>query len=343
MSRKIKLTDEDINTLVNNFKASLAGVRFDSDKITYTADTKLKEQKKINLFFTPEAYCKMITLVQSCEKEIAWHGTVDRTENGDYIISDIMMYPQEITGATVTSNDEKYPMWLMKQPDEIFNRIRFQGHSHVNFGATPSATDLSLYSNMLQTLSNDDFYIFFIINKRNEIWAQIYNLAENIVYEKNDIDVSILFSNGSTAMQWFGEQSRDNIIEQKVTYAVPATINTKKKETYKYGDNSWRWDMVRKCYVPSEATDKQISACFKKAKKKAKSKTSYIEEATKELEELHDELLQFDDDLNELEQMALAQQLDDSKINKKHDRIAEALMKEQISYWDSYYGGGFHD
>ena len=49
MSRKIKLTEEDINELVNNFKASLTGMRFDSDKITYTPDTKLKEQKKKHL------------------------------------------------------------------------------------------------------------------------------------------------------------------------------------------------------------------------------------------------------------------------------------------------------
>ena len=31
---------------------------------------------------------------------------VEQTEDGNYIITDILMYPQEITGATVTSNDE---------------------------------------------------------------------------------------------------------------------------------------------------------------------------------------------------------------------------------------------
>ena len=338
MSRKIKLTEEDINELVNNFKASLTGMRFDSDKITYTADTKLKEQKKIKVFFTPEAYCKMTTLIKGCEKEIAWHGTVKQTEDGNYIITDILMYPQEITGATVTSNDEKYPMWLMQQPDEVFNKIRFQGHSHVNFGATPSATDLTLYNNMLQTLSNEDFYIFMIMNKKAETWIQIYNLAENVVYENNDIEIAVLLGN-KTSMEWFGEQCRDNIVERKVTYAVPTTPvigGRGKKAISKLGDDTWKWDYIRKCYVPSQATDKQIKNCFEKAKKKATNKKSYEQIAAEELMELHDELQALEDDL---ENMARAQMLDDTKYN----RVAKAIEKEQMSYWDDYYGGGFHD
>lgn len=343
MSRKIKLTEEDINELVNNFKASLTGMRFDSDKITYTADTKLKEQKKIKVFFTPEAYCKMTTLIKGCEKEIAWHGTVEQTEDGNYIITDILMYPQEITGATVTSNDEKYPMWLMQQPDEVFNKIRFQGHSHVNFGATPSATDLTLYNNMLQTLSNEDFYIFMIMNKKAETWIQIYNLAENVIYENNDIEVAVLLNN-KTSMEWFGEQCRDNIVERKVTYTVDSKdLTSKRKGTSKLGDDSWKWDIVRKCYVPSLATDKQIRSCFEKAKKKATSKHSYEQIAAEELVELHDELEQLNGDIDELEQLALAQMMDDDVVKKSHSRVADALKKEQISYWNNYYGGGYHD
>lgn len=344
MSRKIKLTEEDIDQMMIEFKQNLLGVRFDSDKVTYTANTQLKEVEKAKLYFTPEAYCKMTTLIKCCEKEIAWHGIVDRNEEGAYIISDIMMYPQEITGATVTSNDEKYPMWLMKHTDEVFNKIRFQGHSHVNFGATPSGVDTTLYANMLQTLEDNDFYIFFIMNKRSEYWVQIYNLAENIVYDKNDVDMAILFADGSTTMEWFGTQSRDNIIEKKVTYTVDTKdLTSKRKGASKLGDDSWKWDMVRKCYVPALATDKQIRSCFEKAKKKATNKNSYEQIAAEELVELHDELEQLNGDIDELEQLALAQMMDDDVVKKSHSRVADALKKEQMSYWNNYYGGGFHD
>ena len=331
MSRKIKLTEEDIDAMCAEFKNSLLGVRFDSNDITYKANTKLKEQRKIKVFFRPEAYCKMTTLIKSCDKEIAWHGTVDRLATGDYCITEIMMYPQEITGATVTSNDDKYPIWLMKQPDEVFNKMRFQGHSHVNFGATPSGVDTTLYNNMLQTLSDDDFYIFFIMNKKAEYWIQIYNLAENIVYEKDDVELAILLSDGTTMDTWYDEQTKENIIEKKVTYSVPTSLKVKPYKNYsKLTDRTWRWDYVRKHYVPTDATEAQLKYCFEKAKKKGKNKTSYDEEIEKELNELHEELY----GLDELEQLAI-QQMDDDIVKKD---LASEIASEQAKLWRDYLG-----
>lgn len=329
MSRKIKLSEQDIEEMCNQFKQNLLGIRFDAEKITYTANTKINNSKKVKVFFRPEAYCKMTTLIKSCDKEIAWHGVVDKTEDGNYIIQEIMMYPQEITGATVTSNDAKYPMWLMSQPDEIFNRLRFQGHSHVNFGATPSSVDTTLYNNMLQTLDENDFYIFFIMNKRAEFWIQIYNLGENTVYEKEDIELAILLSDNTTMDTWYDEQTKENIIENKPT----ATKTTYVTNNYsKYTDKTWRWDYTRRCYVPTSATEAQIKRCFTKAKKQAGNKDSYEFEATKELETLHDELVALDNDIDELEEMARAQMLDDDLIKK--DKLD--YLKGQRNLLDHY-------
>ena len=323
MSRKIKLTDEDIDVLLEQFKKDLTNTRFDSKTVTLTADTELKETQKVKLKFTPEAFCKMRTLITNCEKEIAWHGVVETPEENIYVISDILVYPQEVSGATVTSNDERYPMWLMQLPEETFNKLRFQGHSHVNFGATPSSTDLNLYNNMLQTLQEDDFYIFFIMNKKSDVWAQIYNLKENIVYETKDIDIEISFNNQSS-MEWYGAQCRDMIVEPKpAVYVDKTTIpKTSKKQTvedYKK-DDSWRWDYVRKCYVPTDASDLEISGCFKRAKKNAKSKKEYTSLAAAELLELHREL-------------------------EQEKEMLESYEKDQTGYeyWKKYMEGGYLD
>ena len=317
MSRKIKLTEEDINAMCIEFKNNLMGIRFDSEKITYTANTKLTNQEKVKVLFRPEAYCKMTTLIQNCSKEIAWHGIVDRREDGAYIISDIMMYPQEITGATVTSNDDKYPMWLMKHPDEIFNKIRFQGHSHVNFAANPSGVDTTLYSNMLQTLSDDDFYIFFIMNKRAEFWIQIYNLAENIVYEKEDIDLAILLSTNETMNVWYDKESKENIIEKKVTYTIPKTKTT----TYsKATDKTWRWDYVRKRHVPVGATEADLKEVYKRAKEYSKGKSEYEEYLDIELQDLHDTICCLEDCLAE--------------SNTVENNIANAIVSDQLEMWN---------
>jgi hypothetical protein len=321
MSRKIKLTEADIDAMCIEFKNNLLGMRFDSEKITYTANTKLENKNKVQVLFRPEAYCKMTTLIKSCDKEIAWHGIVDRLENGAYLISDIMMYPQEITGATVTSNDEKYPMWLMQQPDEIFNRIRFQGHSHVNFGATPSGVDTTLYNNMLQTLSEDDFYIFFIMNKKAEYWIQIYNLAENTVYEKDDIELAILLQSGETMDTWYDTQTAENIIEKKVTYSVPTVTKTKTTPYSKYTDKTWRWDYVRKRHVPVGATEAELKEVYKRAKQYSKGKSEYEEYLDIELEDLHDAICGIAD----LEEIA-------------YKGIADEIVSDQIKLWNDYTG-----
>ena len=157
--------------------------------------------------------------------------------------------------------------------------------------------------------------------------------------------MAILFADGSSTMEWFGAQARDNIIEKKVTYAIDTKdLTAKRKGVTKYGDDSWKWDYIRKCYVPSLATDKQIKNCFDKAKKKSTSKKSYEQVAAEELMELHDELEQLNSDIDELEKLAL-EQMENAKVTKSYkNKIAEDIAKEQMSYWKDYYGkDGFYD
>ena len=317
MSRKIKLTEEDINILLETLKKDLINSRYDAEKVTLTADTELKEVEKVKVCFTTEAYCKMKTLVANSAKEIAWHGIVERPEPDKYVIKDILVYPQEVSGATVTSNDAKYPIWLMQLPDETFNHLRFQGHSHVNFGATPSGVDLTLYDNMLQTLNENDFYIFFIMNKKEDFWIQVYDLEKNIIYTEKDIDLSIVFNDGTAAIEWYGAQCRDMIIEPT---PIINTTNSKSKIL----DPTWKWDVSRNCHVPSRATKKEITNCFKKAKANSGSEKEYKANAEKELELLHDEL----EELAEL----------DGRKN-----AGDKLEGNELEYWRKFVRGGYLD
>ena len=87
---------------------------------------------------------------------MAW--CAERCEEKDtYLISDILVYPQEVTGSTVTTDQNEYEMWLMKQEDDVFNNIRMQGHSHVNMSTSPSSVDLNLYDGILSQLDSDMF------------------------------------------------------------------------------------------------------------------------------------------------------------------------------------------
>ena len=112
-------------------------------------------KRKATVYFTELAYRKFQALVDGFNNEVAWHGLAYRGEDeskDEYYITDILVYPQEVTGATVTTDQKKYQDWLMSQEDNIFNNVRMQGHSHVNMGVSPSGVDENLYESILTQL-----------------------------------------------------------------------------------------------------------------------------------------------------------------------------------------------
>lgn len=194
MAKIIKLTPEYIEEIRREFEESLRGIKLSDGKISYNKSFGTI-QRKATVYFTSIAWKKMQALIKECDKEVAWHGVAYRSddpEKDEYLISDIMVYPQEVTGATVTTDQAKYQTWLMSHDDEVFNNIRMQGHSHVNMGTTPSGVDTSLYERILDQLDDSMFYIFLIYNKRNEKTYKIYDLEKNVLFETADVDVKIL-------------------------------------------------------------------------------------------------------------------------------------------------------
>lgn len=171
------------------------------------------------VFITNTAQDKMDALVDSCATEIAWHGLVKKetTKQGDvYTIYDIIVYPQVATGGTVEAVDN-VGMWYMEQPDEVFNFIRMQGHSHVGMAVLPSGTDTNYYNRLLTQV--DDYYIFMILNKRNSIYIELHDVANGIIYEEADILLDYEEEKENPIQVWADEQ----IIKQLYT-ADPAPI-----------------------------------------------------------------------------------------------------------------------
>ena len=188
MSRPITLTQDMIESLAAEFKDSLTKQRIFDGKLEYKRTVALKNSSKVNVVFSNLAFTKILYLVMLFDDEVAWHGTVER--DGDtFYITDIMVYPQEVTGATVNTDQEKYTQWLYEFDDETFNSIRFQGHSHVNMAVSPSSTDLNHQESILTQLSGEDFYIFLIINKKMQMFLRVFDLASNTIYEMEDINL----------------------------------------------------------------------------------------------------------------------------------------------------------
>lgn len=195
MSKPIKLTGELLAKIQAEFIEAVKDIKMFDGKISYNKSFKWKdsEDDKAYVTFTPVAFAKMITLIQEYSGEVAWHGVVDYDPEVPNVfnIVDILVYPQLVDGANVNTDQAEYTNWLYGLDDDVFKRVRMQGHSHVNFSTTPSAVDTTHQEGILSQLEDDMFYIFMIWNKKFEHTIKIFDLKNNTLYEDKDIEVVI--------------------------------------------------------------------------------------------------------------------------------------------------------
>ena len=161
----------------------------------------------IELFINPVAYAKMMIIVKNENVEAAWHGIIERPSPNVFHLQDILVYPQINSAALTTSTDEEYTEWLLHYltaEDDTFEKMKFHGHSHVNMAVTPSSIDQQYRESILATLDKEAFYVFLIINKRQEVNVEIYDRKAGIVYENSDITVAVSDPyNRNTIKAWY--------------------------------------------------------------------------------------------------------------------------------------------
>ena len=253
MAKIIKITPECLQEIKRDFEKLLEDAKLADGKISFTKSFSTIK-REATVWFTEIAWNKMQALVKEFDKEVAWHGLACRgpdPEKDEYVISDILVYPQEVTGATVNTDQEKYQSWLMGHEDDVFNNIRMQGHSHVNMGVTPSTVDNSLYERILDQLDDTMFYIFLIYNKRGDKTYKIYDLAKNVLFETGDVTVKVMQDTSNpTGVRQDGMTDdefqavlkflRDLRGKQALTqYIADAKSMVKEKQyTYSYGGGS---------------------------------------------------------------------------------------------------------
>jgi len=191
--RPIFLDEQNKEELIKTFTTHLNKIKLSTNTINFTAQVQQKTENntKATLIISPKAYLKMMLYVRDTPTEIAWHGTVIKQNTNTYIITDVFLYPQKLSAATVTTVQEKYNNWCVDLADEQYDHMRLQGHSHVNFSVSPSGTDLNFYDTILQVLNKSDFYIFMIMNKNGDMYFLIYDLENNTIYEKQDINLML--------------------------------------------------------------------------------------------------------------------------------------------------------
>lgn len=225
MSKMIKLTQEYLDEIRKDFESSLRDIKITDGKISYTK-TFGYINRKAKVYFTETAWLKMQALISEFSTEVAWHGIAyrgsDETKD-EYFITDILVYPQEVTGGTVNTDQEKYEMWLMEHDDDVFNNMRMQGHSHVNMSTTPSSVDITHQEKILAQLDDDMFYIFMIWNKKGDKTIKIYDLLKNVLFDGTDVSVDI--QDDGTGIYSFIDDAK-KMVENKISAAKSNTYSS---------------------------------------------------------------------------------------------------------------------
>lgn len=227
MSRLIKMTPEYMDECRAEFEKALSLAKLSDGKLNYTKVFGSGDKKAV-VYFTVTAWTKMVLLIKEFDKEVAWHGVAHRmgevegeapldTNVKEYVITDIVVYPQTVSAATVEMDTEKYAEWLMKNADdERFNHLFMQGHSHVNMTPTPSSVDLNHQEEILEMMGEHDFYIFMIWNKSFSSNIKVFDMVENTLYENGDVTVKLL--DGDDSLDEFLKEAKSMVENRSYNY-----------------------------------------------------------------------------------------------------------------------------
>ncbi|MCL2698152.1 MAG: hypothetical protein FWE74_08740 [Oscillospiraceae bacterium] len=204
---QIIFTEAHKQQICEEFAESLNQMKMSDGKLSYSKTFNYSDASA-TVWLTPQAYKKTLAFITEFSDEVAWHWTVVRDGDSDFIIEDIFVYPQEVTGSTVNTDQEEYSNWLYGLDDEVFPKIRMQDHSHVNMGVSPSGVDERHRQQILEQLEPNMFYIFMVWNKSLSVHTLIYDMQRNILYEDKDVEVRII---GQEGMDVFLADAREKV------------------------------------------------------------------------------------------------------------------------------------
>lgn len=193
MAKPIKLNEMVRASIVDDFIKKLESARLTATGFKYEKSFSYEDKRHATIVYSKAAWYKTVMIVDTQPKEVGWHGICrrDSEDPSTFHIEDIILYPQKVTGTTITPDEVEYTEWMNGLDDDTFNNLRFHGHSHVNMGVFSSGTDEKFRNDRMSQLQDDDFYVFQVFNKRGEIHSAIYDYLNNTLYENDDIETLV--------------------------------------------------------------------------------------------------------------------------------------------------------
>lgn len=190
--KPINITEQVVADMAREFVQELYKTgRVKTDFFSYKKNFASVKKDAVEVNFTYEAYSQMFALIDHFDCEVAWRGIVNRIDKTHFQITKILLYPQTVTGTTVDTDQEEFSKWFQALPVETIRNLRFQGHSHVDFGVTPSSRDMEDQWRFIDGLKPTSYQIFMIWNKKRQYNVRVIDLADNVIYEGADVKVTV--------------------------------------------------------------------------------------------------------------------------------------------------------
>lgn len=120
-----------------------------SSLIRHDFQTRVEVLEEVvpRILMTRDVFMRTECLVDIVESEVGWLGTVVELENNTYLIDEIYIPCQEVSGASTTITEDGLAGILEeitsnpKSDPESIDRLRFWGHSHARMPTSPSGQD----------------------------------------------------------------------------------------------------------------------------------------------------------------------------------------------------------
>ena len=195
--KPIRLCKEDKEKIIEEVrqkldKDPLAGGKFEYSTSFYYE--KGKDFKKPTIKFTSTAWNKMRKLVEMFNKEIGWQGLIKRISDKEWLIYDILVYKQKVSGVTVDTDDDDFNKFIVEAwglvDIEAGESPNFQGHSHVEMSVSPSTVDLNDQATRMKGMT-EGYYVFTIQNKKGDSSWWIYDFDNNVMYDTKEIEIEV--------------------------------------------------------------------------------------------------------------------------------------------------------
>jgi len=191
------------------------------------------------VYYTAAAYRMRMEIVHRCDKEVGWIGLGDELDNGDWLIDELIVLPQEVHPTECEFEDEAVSDWAESYIEKGGDTTRFVlwGHSHVDMTVSPSTTD---YEQAAKYIKNCDKFICAIYNKNGESRHDVYYRGQGYMFEDvfSGVWIPKLSEERSAAL--------DKVLKENVKARKLPVVGGKGGVTYSYTNSTPQLTHIQK-------------------------------------------------------------------------------------------------